>query len=107
MREYPKYLFSAAGSKLVRDKDQESALGEGWFDSPAKVVAPEAPIPEEAPAVESTSAPEDDPLEEIESEATAFVTVEKGELLAECERHGIAVDKRWGVKKLQEALASK
>lgn len=102
MSEYPKYLYSAAGSKLVRDREQESALGEGWFDSPAKVR-----MPEEVPAKIEAAPNDDEPLEEIESEATAFVTVEKGELLAECERHGIEVDKRWGVKKLREALASK
>ena len=117
MSEYPKYLYGVEGQKLVLNREQESALGDGWFDSPAKVQMPK----EEAdpaivlhtqgftPARISAHAvdPVEEPLEEIESEATAFFTLEKSELIAECVRHGIEVDKRWGVKKLQEVLASK
>ena len=105
MSEYPKYLYGVEGQKLVLNREQESALGDGWFDSPAKVQMPE-PEPE-TPKVEVEAVSDEEPLEEFESEATAFFTLEKSELIAECIRHGIEVDKRWGVKKLQEVLASK
>lgn len=101
MSEYPKYLYSAEGARLVLNKEQELALDGTWCDSPAKV-----PMPKDEPP-KAEAKPAEETLEEIESEATAFVSVEKGELLAECVRHGIDVDKRWGVKKLQEVLASK
>ena len=37
MKEYPKYLYGAEGSKLVRNADEESALIGTWCDSPEKV----------------------------------------------------------------------
>lgn len=36
-RDYPKWLFSADGSKKVKDSAEHHALGEGWFESPALV----------------------------------------------------------------------
>lgn len=62
--------------------------GEGWVDSPAKVVAP--PV---APANDQIAAPEP-----VRSEAD--------ELRAEAEALGIAVDGRWGVKKLKAMIAA-
>ena len=37
MNEYPKFLYGADGSKLVRNAAEEAALAGTWCDSPEKV----------------------------------------------------------------------
>lgn len=64
---------------------------------PFKIIAvypsPEQPVP---------AAP-DDSADPADTDGDGEVT--KTELIAEAERRGIAVDKRWGVARLREALA--
>lgn len=53
-QEYPKWLYSASEpARIVKDKDEQSALGDGWSETPVpdaelEVIAPNA----EAPAAE-------------------------------------------------------
>jgi hypothetical protein len=37
--EFPKWKYhETQNAVIVQDPDEESALGEGWFDSPADIV---------------------------------------------------------------------
>ena len=39
MQEFPKWKFAAGKSRIVENPAEETALGAGWFDSPADVPA--------------------------------------------------------------------
>lgn len=73
---YPSWRY-ASGDRtcIVESIEEDEALGEGWYDSPAK-------IPD----------PDDDPAKEDASHIEA--------LKAEAESLGIKVDARWGEKRL-------
>ena len=54
-QHYPKFKFHATDEpRVVHTPEQEAALGEGWFNSPADVFAP-APVAE--PPVEPVPVP--------------------------------------------------
>lgn len=94
---YPKWLFSKNGNVLLKNEEEENALVGKWFDSPAKVIFKKI---------------EKEPEEEVlltdeEAESRHVQVTERLELLAEAERNGIEVDRRWGLKRLQDAVANK
>lgn len=74
--QYPRWKYGAEGqSAIVNDADEEEALGEGWYDSPADVPAPDA---------------EHADIDALRSEAEAL---------------GVKVDKRWKAERLAEEIA--
>ena len=79
---------------------QVKALGE-YPGQGIKIVAcyPVADQPPPAAAVEGAEA-DPDPMD-----ADGDGKVSKAELIAEAERRGVTVDRRWGVDRLREALA--
>ncbi|SNT33732.1 hypothetical protein SAMN06265795_12644 [Noviherbaspirillum humi] len=88
---YPRWKYSQAGAVVVNSAEEEAALEGEWHDSPADVPSPAG---DDSPSSED---------EQLLQDAKA----EKDALLAKAAELGIAVDKRWGLKRLHEALEQK
>lgn len=74
--QYPRWKFAAGGvMRIVNDADEEEALGDDWYNSPADV---------------PSDAPEGADLDVLRAEA---------------EELGIKVDKRWKAERLAEEIA--
>lgn len=41
MQEFPKWIYSADGAKIIQSQDEHP--GEGWFDSPADIAEEKEP----------------------------------------------------------------
>lgn len=67
---YPCWLYSEAGPRLIKDEAEHQSLEGDWYESPADIPSAEA------------------------------VAEERTGLLARAEAVGVAVDKRWGEKRL-------
>lgn len=84
--EFPKWKYAHGDAVIVQDEGEEAALVGDWFDSPAEVVAPPVSITED---------------EQLLIDARD----EKASLRAKADALGIAIDARWGITKIKEALA--
>lgn len=109
MVKYPQCLFKPGARPMagllleaitvLDDGEFAAAMAEGWFESPEAADAARPPPPvwaqEPAPADPAPLPPED----------TAPLT--RADLEAKAAELGIAVDGRWGDKRLAEAIAKK
>jgi hypothetical protein len=77
------------GNKHVPESEYPALKEEGWVKWPRS-------------AAEKNAAPLSSPLHVVSPEAGAAPTIES--LRAVLEEKGFAYDKRWGLKRLQEAL---
>lgn len=71
---YPCWAYGSAGAVLFRSEAEFSAAEGDWYDTPADVPA------------------------------EAIVTADRQALIAEAEGLGVKVDRRWGDKRLAEAI---
>lgn len=104
------------GAVVVEAEGGDDAVSKGSVDVAALTngagfrivgVMPAADVPGLAgPAgvIEGDDAPEEDAPPVAVSEPEDAVAAEKAELIAEAKMRGIAVDGRWGVARLREAL---
>lgn len=88
-REYPKMLHGAdKASVIVRDREAEAALGEGWYASP-----------DDVPKAEAPPTPEPDPA------ADKAIEDAKAPLLARAAAANLVVDGRWSLTTLTAKVA--
>lgn len=82
MKEFPKWKYHAEyAAETVEDKEEEEALGEGWFDTPA----------------EATQG----------AEAPAYTEEERLELLAKAKSMGLKPAKQASAESLAASIAAK
>jgi len=76
---YPRWLYSESGAVLLKNRQEEDALGGTWFDSPA-LVSDEARVelPEAVEADEANSAEEESVSDEGSPDETLVEKPKRG-----------------------------
>lgn len=106
-KEYPAWVSNGEESKLVQNREEHAALGEGWK------------LPEHAPFVPREQSPDFQEypkwvngviVADAEAEAALIAQIEpqdeRAALLQFAEEKGVQIDKRWSDAKIRAAIES-
>jgi hypothetical protein len=85
--QYPKWKYTQGDACIVNDEAEEHALEGDWHDC-------------------ITDVPELVPELTEEQQLLIDATAEKADLLAKAAELNVTVDKRWGITKIKDALAT-
>ncbi len=101
MTEFPSWRYHATQApRVFADAASLAAAGEGWVDSPARLVAPVEALP---PVSEPVIQPDEAPAGEGEA-SDGFNDRDKAELHKLLDARGLEYDGRWSRTKLIATL---
>lgn len=101
---YPKHLYDEKGNTIVvNSEDEEAALEGVHYESPADV-----PVNQDKAAAAEDAKPKE-PIHPVEDDRTLMPQLKPGHeqrdrLVAEADRIGLKVDKRWSNERLQREI---